>query len=268
MNGIEDMEKMRARVDRFKPRKDGSEKDPIYDLAVKEEEMREKIKNNLRQDGIDQTVGSRLVNELANDQSTHALETMEAKEQARTDELTKLHNRAAYNEDIPKSLALAYKREGKECALLFFDLDSFKKVNDTHGHGSGDTVLKEMAILINNTLIRESDIAYRWGGEEFVAYLPNTDIHGARKVAERIRQEVEKYVFKVTNNEGEAVELKVTVSIGCSSTEDHEINREMKSEKIFQELERESYSALHDAKHSGKNRVIAYGEEQQKTKNS
>lgn len=91
---------------------------------------------------------------------------------------------------------------------------------------------------------------------------------GAKKVAERIRQEVEKCVFNVTDKEGEAVELKITVSIGCSSTESNEINRKMKSEEILQELERESNSALHDAKHTGKNRVIAYGKKPKNTENS
>ena len=255
------MEKMRARVDKLREN-DLPGEDSVHDMAIAEGKSREEIRDILKEkvEDCDRTIGGPLVDQLADMQSTQILKTKETKEQAWIDELTKLRNRRAYNKDIPKNMASVYKREGGKCSLLFFDLDSFKRVNDTHGHGAGDTVLKELASLINNTLIRESDIAYRWGGEEFVAYLPNTNIDGAKKVAERIRQEVEKYVFNVANKEGKAIELKITVSIGCSSTESNKINREMESEEILQELERESNSALHDAKHVGKNRVIAYGE--------
>lgn len=267
MNGIEDMEKMRERVDRFKPREDGSEKDPVHDLAFKEGVMREKIKDNLEQDGINRTVGSGLVNELANDQSTLELETMEAKEQARTDELTKLHNRAAYNEDIPIGLALIYRREQKECGFLFFDLDSFKNINKTLGYSAGDTALKELANLIRNTLRRESDIAYRWGGDEFAVFLPGADLAAAKKIAEEIREKVEEHIFNVTNESKETVELKITVSIGCSSTESDKINRKMESAAILEELESESRIASKAAKSLGKNKIVAFSQELDKKEN-
>jgi diguanylate cyclase (GGDEF)-like protein len=267
MEKIEEMEKMRERVDKLREN-DLPGEDSVYDMAIAEGKSRKEIRNSLRKEGIKRTMGSSLVGELANLQSTRILETMEVKEKVWIDELTGLRNRRAYNEVIPDDLANTYKREGKECSLLFFDLDNFKSINDTHGHGAGDTALKELANLINNAHLRESDIAYRWGGDEFAIFLSNVNLEGAKKVAGRIREIVENHIFTVTNKEKRSVELKITVSIGCSSTESHEIHREMESEEILQELERKSSSALHDAKHAGKNRVIAYGEKPKDKENS
>lgn len=183
------------------------------------------------------------------------------------DPLTKLHNRRAYNEDIPKGLAMTYKREKKNCSLLFLDLDFFKGINDTHGHDAGDAVLKEFADMIK-TIVREYDITYRFGGEEFIVFLPDADLRVAKEVAERIRKEVAGHIFNATNEKNKAVELKITVSIGYASTESPDINEEMDSKGILDKLGKKSDSALYRAKKSGRNRVLSFDEIPAKTNNS
>jgi diguanylate cyclase (GGDEF)-like protein len=280
MKGIEDMEKMRARVDKLREN-DLPGEDSVHDLAFAEGKSREKIRDILGEKvkDSDRTVGGPLVSQLADAQSTQALETMEAREESLLDPLTGLRNRRAYYEDVPKNVAMVYKKgkegaqrseesEKKECSMLFIDLDLLKLLNDTCGHDAGDTVLKEFANLIKSELFREPDIAYRWGGEEFIVFLPNTNLEGAKKVAERIRKKVKEHIFNVTNEDGESVKLEVTVSIGCSSTESPDINEKMESKEIVKKLQEKSDNAMYKAKEDGRNRVVAYGEEPNKAENS
>lgn len=121
MKKIEDMEKMRARVDKLREN-DLPDEDSVHDMAIAEGKSREEIRNILKEKvkDCDRTIGGPLVNELADMQSTQLLKTKETEEEVWIDELTKLRNRRAYNDDIPKNLALAYKREGEECSFLFF----------------------------------------------------------------------------------------------------------------------------------------------------
>lgn len=158
-----------------------------------------------------------------------------------TDELTRVYTQRFFRQSMDKELS-QYHATGEGLALLMLDLDNFKKVNDTYGHVAGDAVLKSFAQVVLNA-IRENDIVFRYGGEEFAVILPSTDSHGAMAVAERIRQDIEAAIFR----DG-GVTLKVTVSIGvslCPGNSDTSRGLILMADK-----------ALYAAKQSGKNRVI------------
>jgi diguanylate cyclase (GGDEF)-like protein len=123
------------------------------------------------------------------------------------------------------------------------DIDDFKRINDTHGHLAGDAVLKEVAQCMLHS-IRDNDLAFRYGGEEFVMLLPATDAKGGVLVAERIRKTVEDFIFDTgTNN------VKITVSIGVSA---YPVNA-----NTARALTDSADLALYSAKEAGKNRVVA-----------
>ena len=127
-------------------------------------------------------------------------------------------------------------------SLLVFDLDHFKKVNDNYSHQAGDYVLKEVAKIVDNKLIRNDDYFARFGGEEFVIMLFGSNIQQAEEIGERIRTTIENHNFVFDNQK-----LPVTVSIGISAQED-----KMTS---FDELFAKADSALYASKNSGRNRV-------------
>lgn len=130
---------------------------------------------------------------------------------SKTDAVTGLGSRR-YLTDVLAVEALCANRYKKALSVLIADLDHFKNVNDTHGHASGDVVLAGTASLLLKTL-RATDVAGRWGGEEFVVVLRETDLVGAEKIAERWRAAVEAEVFRSTYGKP----ISVTVSIGVAS---------------------------------------------------
>ncbi len=148
------------------------------------------------------------------------------RKRAMTDELTKILNR--------RGLIKEAKKISVESSLLFFDIDHFKKINDTYGHDFGDCVLKELTGLISKN-IRNSDVFGRWGGEEFILILRGTPYNEAMKVAEKLRVAVENYDF-----DGK----KVTISIGISPFRGD-----------FKEAVIKADEALYEAKNSGRNQV-------------
>ena len=107
---------------------------------------------------------------------------------ARTDCLTRIWNRRYFFELGQREVARA-RRNGSPLTLIFFDVDHFKRINDTHGHDAGDSVLKEIAVLVREHL-RQLDIFGRMGGEEFAVLLPETDLDRAEQVAEKLRQAI------------------------------------------------------------------------------
>lgn len=115
----------------------------------------------------------------------NALAHERLRRQAREDSLTGLLNRDALAAMLPREIALA-ERERMPLSVVLFDLDHFKRVNDRHGHQAGDRVLVEVARIVRETL-RESDLVFRFGGEEFLAVLPDTDEGGAVRAGERLR---------------------------------------------------------------------------------
>lgn len=123
------------------------------------------------------------------------------------DSLTGLYNRRYFYEILDIEFKKT-KRDNSSISLLFIDVDNFKKVNDTFGHKYGDQVLIKLADILKKET-RDVDIISRWGGEEFIVILHDTDIDGSRIVAERLREAVEKQKFK----------SDITISIGVTSSD-------------------------------------------------
>jgi len=165
-------------------------------------------------------------------------------EMAITDPLTGLHNRR-YMESHLATLAEQAAMRAKPLALMMLDIDYFKSINDNYGHDAGDDVLREFAVRIRKS-IRGIDLACRFGGEEFVIVMPETDLHVAGMVAERLRRSIAGEPFAIEKG---AKRIEVTISIGISTLE-------TKGEAISAVLKRAD-QALYRAKHDGRNRVVA-----------
>src|ERR1700742_4352853 len=165
-------------------------------------------------------------------------------EMAITDALTGLHNRR-YMESHLATLAEQASSRAKPLALMLLDIDYFKSINDNYGHDAGDDVLREFAVRVRKS-IRGIDLACRYGGEEFVIVMPETDLHVAGMVAERLRRAIAGDPFAV--NKGDK-RIAVTISIGLATLQ-------IKGEPIADVLKRAD-RALYRAKNDGRNRVVA-----------
>lgn len=161
-------------------------------------------------------------------------------ELATIDSLTGIYNRLYFQERLSKEIELAQK-EQYELSLAIFDIDYFKRFNDTYGHLFGDKVLKHIAELIKNSL-RSRDILARFGGEEFVILLPRTGINEACEKVENLRKIISGTVIK-----DDLITASVTVSFGVSSYPEYSNNEG--------ELLRTADNALYDAKKCGRNCV-------------
>jgi two-component system cell cycle response regulator len=160
-----------------------------------------------------------------------------------TDALTGANNREHFDSQLRMELSYA-RRHNTDLSLLLFDVDHFKRVNDTYGHPIGDEVLIEIARAVRR-LVRNEDVFARYGGEEFALILRGIDITGARAAGERLRAQVEK--LSIASDRGP---IKVTISVGCASLL---TASEPTTEALVQTADRR----LYDAKHSGRNRVGA-----------
>jgi len=129
-----------------------------------------------------------------------------------TDPLTKIPNRRSYKKFITREIK-SYKRVKKDIALLMIDVDYFKRYNDNYGHADGDIVLRSIAKAISTSLPRDTDFVARFGGEEFVVVLPNTDADGSLTVAQRIHDNVKKLNI---DHSYSSVSNKLTISIGIA----------------------------------------------------
>jgi two-component system cell cycle response regulator len=165
-------------------------------------------------------------------------------EMAITDQLTGLHNRRYMSRHLDTLLSSA-KKEAKPLAFVIMDIDFFKQVNDSYGHDIGDEVLKEFANRINAN-VRGVDLACRYGGEEFVVVMPDTDLAFAYNIAERLRQSIETTPVKISRAPNV---LNITISIGIAKTEGEN--------DTAQALLHRADQALYRAKRSGRNRVVA-----------
>ena len=165
------------------------------------------------------------------------------------DSLTALANRAHFTALYKQQITLA-KRYGSDLSILFFDLDSFKDVNDNYGHLVGDIVLKAVAGIIDREK-RDSDIAARYGGEEFVVMMPNTSSTSGYVLAERIRLAIEKEVIRHND-----LRISVTVSGGLASFPLNSQNP--------RDLLRMADAALYLAKGAGKNTISLYKHEKRR----
>ncbi len=156
---------------------------------------------------------------------------------ANYDALTKIYNRRRFLELLTHGIDTA-KRLQIDLSIIFFDIDHFKKINDTFGHNTGDDVLRGLSSLIAGA-IRRNDIFARWGGEEFLILLESTNLENAAKLAEKLRRTIMEYEFPEVK--------KVTCSFGVSSYAPDE-----SGETFINRAD----SALYRAKESGRNRVV------------
>jgi two-component system cell cycle response regulator len=165
-------------------------------------------------------------------------------EMAVTDGLTGLHNRRYLDSHLHTLFDRAVARR-RALSVMITDLDRFKSVNDTYGHDGGDDVLREFARRLRKN-VRGIDLACRYGGEEFVIVMPDTDAGIAEKVAERIRAEIAHTPF-VIGKDGRS--LDITISIGVSSLR--------RGADTVEDLMKRADLALYEAKTAGRNRVVA-----------
>jgi diguanylate cyclase (GGDEF)-like protein len=160
--------------------------------------------------------------------------------QAMVDGLTGIANRRACEEALASEIAQA-DRLGTTLTLVLADLDDFKRVNDEHGHAAGDDVLREFASVIRAT-VRDSDVAGRWGGEEFLLLLPGADAAGGAQLAERVRTTLAERSFLGAHG--------AVLTVGCSfGVAQHATGGDARD--LFAAADR----ALYRAKRAGKNRV-------------
>lgn len=160
---------------------------------------------------------------------------------ASQDHMTKLYNRR-YFEDISVSILDLAKRNKKYFSVLMLDIDKFKNINDTYGHQIGDEVIIALANVLKSTN-RKSDITCRFGGEEFLILLPETDINGAYIIGEKLRKLVEELTLKVEDQE-----ITFTISAGVSQID-------LENENDLESIIQRSDEGLYKAKESGRNMV-------------
>lgn len=164
------------------------------------------------------------------------------------DGLTGLWNRRYFDRRLEQEVLRA-RRERRCCAVALVDVDHFKNVNDTYGHTVGDQVLREIAQVLRSALRATDDLAGRFGGEEFVVLLPDTDVLGGQVAAERMRRAVQSHRISAIPGQ-----VHVTISAGVAGLD------ATCYERTAQDLIEAADSALYAAKHAGRNRVCVHPE--------
>ncbi|MDH4150196.1 MAG: GGDEF domain-containing protein [Betaproteobacteria bacterium] len=164
-----------------------------------------------------------------------------------TDPLTGIFNRRYLDRRLHEETAVA-RRYGRPLSVMLLDIDHFKRINDGYGHQIGDHVLSALVEVVAGVL-RESDIFARYGGEEFMIIAPHTPQLRATDLAERLRKCIEAHQFKLTNERGEDLDIRLTVSIGVASFSDEIADMD----KLVHAADENMYRA----KHEGRNRVIS-----------
>lgn len=162
---------------------------------------------------------------------------------SRTDGLTGLLNRKAWETELIKEYR-RFVRHHHTCSMVMFDIDHFKKINDTYGHPAGDEVIRQTAAALHNKL-RDIDIAGRYGGEEFAIILLDTNAEGAQLVAERLRKFIESLVITYDGHD-----IQYTISLGVA-----ELNHDITSSTDWIEC---ADKGLYAAKHGGRNRSVIH----------
>lgn len=206
----------------------------LYTIAVALEENTQALTKDLKKHSSEVSILSKKIEQLE-------VELEQAKEQSREDFLTKLFNKRALDEFMSVKEA-EFERYGHNFTVVFFDLDYFKAVNDTYGHDAGDAVLSAFAKILKNEA-RTVDIIGRFGGEEFMAILGETDIDGGVVFAQKVRNKVKNARMMYKENR-----IELTVSCGVS---------ERKTHFSLQNLVKSADEALYKAKKDGRDRVEA-----------
>lgn len=194
-----------------------------------------KLKNN------DQVKVGNVIFKFLEKGNIEAISAKKAFDRSQLDAMTGAYNKGALLAYIPEAL----KRSDlikMPLSLIVFDIDHFKKVNDTYGHAPGDYVIKEIARLVKDKLIRNEDFFARFGGEEFVLILSATDVAISGSVAERVRATIEAHTF-----EYEGTKIPITVSAGVSVRQPGGLG--------WDELFEKADAALYKSKNRGRNQV-------------
>lgn len=165
------------------------------------------------------------------------------------DSLTGAYNRAAMDNTLLREIELA-QRNKTPLSLAILDIDYFKSINDNYGHSAGDNVLKTMVTCVSS-ILRKSDMIFRYGGEEFVLLLSGTKKDGAYQVAERVRQLIEFHNFNY-----DQISIPVTACLGVA-----ELEKGFDAATLFENAD----NALYQAKQQGRNQVVTYRHHAQKT---
>lgn len=177
-----------------------------------------------------------------------------------TDTLTNLYNRRYVNQRLGEEITRA-QREDQFLSVLYIDIDHFKKINDKFGHLNGDTVLSHVSSLLKQGL-RLSDVLGRFGGEEFIAILPNTTQSEAHMIAERLRLLIATQKIDISIQEEK---LQVTISVGISCLQPE---KTMSVDAAAEQLLSNADMALYRAKAHGRNTVISYEETARTSENA
>lgn len=170
----------------------------------------------------------------------NALRYAEAIRSATIDSLTGVNNRTTMESNLEREIQLA-SRNQNPLSIIMLDIDHFKSINDHFGHDIGDCALRHLSATMQKT-VRTTDVIYRFGGEEFLILLNNTDVHGAKLLAERIRLSIEQAVLSC----GEST-LTMTISLGAAS---------WNLKENHQHLIKRADQALYSAKSNGRNQVV------------
>lgn len=174
--------------------------------------------------------------------SLEAISNQHNFEKSQKDALTTAYSKGALLEKGPEAIKRA-EVLSEPMSVITFDIDHFKKVNDTHGHPGGDYVLKELGQLMQNKIVRANDYFARYGGEEFVIILQATPLKTAQDVAERIRQTVQGHIFTFKDKT-----IPVTISVGVA---------ERSETDNWDQVYNRADQALYQSKQNGRNRVTA-----------
>jgi diguanylate cyclase (GGDEF)-like protein len=217
----------------------GSRKDELGQLGNAFNLMHDTIKRQIKELNAHREILEQEVKERTKD-----LELANKKLEliSKTDELTGLPNRREMNETIANEMGRS-ARTHKPFCFIFIDIDHFKNINDTYGHACGDIILKSVAQTIRG-LLRKYDVFARYGGEEFLTLLPETDLEGARVVAERFRRQIEKMTVRYAD-----FTIKITITLGVAKFDER-----LGADRSIQMADK----ALYQGKEGGRNRVIVW----------
>jgi diguanylate cyclase (GGDEF)-like protein len=204
----------------------------LFTIASALEENTQLLSRDLTTHNSEVKILSKRVHELE-------MELEEAKQESKEDFLTKLYNKRALDEFMQVKEG-EYERYGRDFSVVMFDLDHFKAVNDNYGHDAGDAILSAFASILKKEA-RSVDVVGRFGGEEFMALLSNTDIDGGVSFAQKVRKHVQKAKFMY---KGKRIEL--TVSAGVAQRKQH---------SSLKAAINSADESLYEAKNNGRNRV-------------
>ena len=196
--------------------------------------IKRKLVNN------DQIITGNVIFKFLEKGNLESISNQQVFEKASKDALTGAFSKGALLEKGPESVKRASVLS-EPLSVITFDIDHFKKINDTFGHPGGDYILKELGQLMNSKIVRVNDYFARFGGEEFVIILQATPLKTAQEVAERIRQTVELHPFIF---EGKTIKLTISIGISTQTTSDS-------WEKIYNRADK----ALYHSKQTGRNKV-------------